>query len=216
MFHIPEGPALPNQDRESPQSTRTAARNRDGGFNLFEVTVVVLITMIVFGMALPSLTSVLRSYRSFGDAKSISNEMSLARMRAAADFTRTRVYFDLNAKTYQLQTYNKSSSQFQLEGGVENLSTNDSFGFGAIATAAGTQSTIGQPSACLNSAGTVISNTSCILFNSRGIPVDSTGAVTSNDSIYLSDGSGGYAAVAASPSGRVAAYHYTGSSWHAS
>ena len=183
---------------------------------MYEVTIVTLIMMIVLGTAIPSLTAVLRSYRSFGDAKSISNEMSLARMRAAADFTRTRVYFDLNAMTYQLQTYNKSTSQFQLEGGIENLSTNDSFGFGAITTAAGTQTTIGQPSACLNSAGSVISNTACILFNSRGIPVDTTGAVTSNDSIYLSDGSGGYFAVTASPSGRVAAYHYTGSSWHAS
>jgi len=38
-----------------------------------------------------------------------------------------------------------------------------------------------------------ISNTSCIVFNSRGIPIDSTGAPTANDAFYITDGSTVYA-----------------------
>jgi len=62
--------------------------------------------------------------------------------------------------------------------------------------------------------GSAISNTACILFNSRGIPVDSTGTPTSNDSVYLTDGSGGYFAVTAAPSGRIRIYHWAASAWN--
>jgi hypothetical protein len=41
--------------------------------------------------------------------------------------------------------------------------------------------------------GTPISNTACIVFNSRGIPVDSTGGPTGNNAFYITDGSGTYA-----------------------
>ena len=41
-------------------------------------------------------------------------------------------------------------------------------------------------------AGNDIGNTSCIVFNSRGVPVDSTGAATSLDALYLNDGKSAY------------------------
>jgi type II secretory pathway pseudopilin PulG len=42
--------------------------------------------------------------------------------------------------------------------------------------------------------GTQIANTACTVFNSRGIPVDHSGAPTSNDAIYITDTVGVYAA----------------------
>ena len=57
-----------------------------------------------------------------------------------------------------------------------------------------TQAPIGQAPPCVTRLGAAIANTSCILFNSRGIPVDSAGAPpavgapTGNDAIYLTDG----------------------------
>src|SRR5262249_43941297 len=127
--------------------------------------------------------------------------------------TQARLYFDLAANSYHLETYNKASSAFQIEGGVQNLTGNDSYSYGAVSTPAGTQTSIGEPPACLDGTGNSIANTACILFNSRGVPVDNTGASTSNDAVYLSDGSGGVFSVTVSPSGRIVVWRYIGSTW---
>jgi hypothetical protein len=52
-----------------------------------------------------------------------------------------------------------------------------------------TQGTLGQAPACKNDAGTAIGNTACIVFSSRGLPIDSVGAPTAADAIYLTNGS---------------------------
>jgi hypothetical protein len=50
-----------------------------------------------------------------------------------------------------------------------------------------TQGTVGQASQCLNNAGTAIGGTACIVFNSRGLPIDSTGAPIGTNAIYIKD-----------------------------
>jgi Tfp pilus assembly protein FimT len=185
----------------------------ESGHSLVEMVLVVALTLIISAFALPTLAGVLRSYRAVGDAKGIASQLSLARMRAASDFTRARMNFNLTASTYQLEIYNKNTSQFQVEGGSFNLSQNDSFGFGTISTPAGSQSSIGQAAACLDNTGKTISNSACIIFNSRGIPVDSSQVTTSNDVIYLSNGSGDYYAVSVATNGRVGVSLYSNSVW---
>ena len=37
-----------------------------------------------------------------------------------------------------------------------------------------------------------ITNTACIIFNSRGIPVDNTGSPTGLDAVYVTDGTSVY------------------------
>jgi len=183
------------------------------GFNVIELSLVMIITLITLTGALPALQGYLRSYRSSGDAASISGQLALARMRSAANFTHARLNFNLASNSYQLEIYDKTTNQFQLEGGAQRLAENDSYGYGHLSTPAGTQTTIGQSSSCLDGAGQSIAGTACILFNSRGIPVDGTGASTSNDAIYLTDGSGGYLSVTVSPSGRISVWRYMGSTW---
>lgn len=183
------------------------------GFNVVELALVLLTFLIVLGEGLPSMQAFLRSYQASGDAKGISSQLSLARMRSASDFTQARLRFNLTDKSYQLETFDKTSGQFQIEGGTQPLSGNDSYGYANISIPVGMQSSIGQPGACLGPGGQAISNSACILFNSRGTPVDSTGAVTSNNSIYLTNGTGGVYSVNVSPSGRVSVWHYTGSIW---
>ena len=183
------------------------------GFNIVELAIVLMIVMITLTEGLPSLQGFLRSYRASGDARSISSQMALTRMRSAANFTQARLYFNLDTKSFHIETYNKAAGQFQTEGGVQNLAGIDSFGYGAVTTPAGTQTTIGQAPACVDSSGNSIANTSCILFNSRSVPIDSTGAPTSNDAIYLADGAGGYFSVTVSPSGHISVWRHSGSSW---
>jgi hypothetical protein len=50
------------------------------------------------------------------------------------------------------------------------------------------QSTIGQAPTCKDDAGADIGNTACVIFNSRGVPVDSLGAPTGVDALYVTDG----------------------------
>src|SRR5262249_30880830 len=146
---------------------------------------------ILMGVALPTLAGLLRSYRSNGDAKAVSNQLSLARMRAAANSTQGRLRFNLTASTFQLETYDSTTGQFNVEGAVQRLSSGNGYGFGNLSTPAGAQTSIAQAEQCFDGAGNPISQTACILFNSRGASVDHTGATTANGAIYLNYGANG-------------------------
>ena len=68
-----------------------------------------------------------------------------------------------------------------------------SFGFGGIPTAPpNTQTVISEPPACLDNGGAAIANTGCILFNSRGVPIDTLNAPTGGYAAYVTDGSAVY------------------------
>ena len=45
---------------------------------------------------------------------------------------------------------------------------------------------------CKTKTGTDIANTSCVVFNSRGIPVDGSGNITGESGLYVTDGVGTY------------------------
>jgi len=140
-------------------------------------------------------------YRVSGVARELSNAMSLAKLRAASDFTQARVYVDLGGRTFHVETWQKTGVVgWIVEGGTTSLSSNVTFGFGVIPTPpSNTQGAIGQASQCVTAAGVAIANTACVLFNSRGIPVDPSGAPpnvgspTANDVVYLTDGLAVYA-----------------------
>ena len=159
------------------------------GFSLVELMLVILVVLIVSSFAVPSFLSVMRSLRSAGDAHDVNGEITLAKMRAASKFTRARVYADLPARTFRIEVWDKSGAgSWATEGGTQSLSRDITFGFGTLGTPpTGTQATIGQAPACLDSAGAAIANTACVVFNSRGIPIDSTLTPTPNDALYVTD-----------------------------
>src|SRR5262249_31852805 len=84
-------------------------------------------------------------------------------------------------------------TQWTVEGGTTYLSTNSNFGFGVVATPPpNTQAAIGQSTACLDNAGVAIANTSCVLFNSRGTPIDNNGASIGSNALYVNNGNAVY------------------------
>ncbi len=157
---------------------------------MIELVLVIAIGLIIAGMAIPRFLTMERNLRIGGDARDIHGDIAVAKMRAAAEFTRARLYADLAANTYRTELWNKSGGgSWVIEGGTQPLSQGVSLGFGSLGTPpAGTQAAIGQAPACLDNAGAAIANTACIVFNSRGIPVDSTGAPTASGAIYITDG----------------------------
>jgi Tfp pilus assembly protein FimT len=171
---------------------------RDGkrnGYSLLEVMFTVGIVVVVTAIAVPMGANLLGDFRLSGDARGVTNAISLAKMRASATFTQARLYVDLSTSSFRVETWDKTGASWKSELGSMYLNSRDSFGFGAVGTSPpNTQTTIGQPAPCLDNTAHSIGNTACVLFNSRGIPIDSTGAPTGANAVYLTDGTFVYGA----------------------
>jgi len=170
------------------------------GFSLIEMMMVCAVMGVIAAIAIPMSGNTLRYLKLNGDARDMSNAAALAKMRAAAKFTQSRLYLDLSASTFYIQTYDKTTSSWVNEAGASYLSSGVSYGYGPVSAAPpNTQTTIGQPPQCMNTATppAAIANSACIIFNSRGLPVDTTGSPTGDGAVYLTDNSAVYGVTAA-------------------
>ena len=79
--------------------------NRTKGFSFIEVLMVVIVTGTLIAFAIPGLTTLLQSARSNGEPRDVDDVVALAKMRAAADFTRARVYCDLSSETFEVDCW---------------------------------------------------------------------------------------------------------------
>ena len=153
---------------------------------------VVALIGIIAAIAVPVTGSAVSGQKFKNDAQAVTNLVGLAKMRASASFTRARVRANLTDRSFVLETWNKTTSAWVVEGATTTLSRGVTFGFGAIATAPpNTQAAIGFSPACKNgvtAASADIGNSSCIVFNSRGLPVDGAGAPFGGHGVYLTDG----------------------------
>jgi prepilin-type N-terminal cleavage/methylation domain-containing protein len=163
------------------------------GWTLLELIVVVAILGVVSALAITPTVGAMRALRVGTDRRALVTTVALARMRAAAGFTRARVYAELDGRRFRLQVWRKTGGgAWVTEGGDVFLSTSVNFGFGAMAEApANTQAALGQAPACrvgLNAAGAAIANTACIVFNSRSIPIDAAGAPSGEGAFWVNNG----------------------------
>jgi prepilin-type N-terminal cleavage/methylation domain-containing protein len=180
---------------------------REAGFSLIELMMVVAIMGVLAAIAIPMSGNALHYLKLSGDARDLSSATAVTKMRAAAKFTQARLYIDISGKTYYVQTFDKTVIHPSCPSGcwvnetvtVTTLSSTVSYGYGPVAAAPlNTQTTIGQAPLCMTTptdsvpTPVAIANTACIIFNSRGLPVDSTGSPYGNDAIYVTDGSAVY------------------------
>ena len=169
--------------------------SHERGFSLVEMLVVLALFGVIAAIAIPMARPAVGGYRLAGSARNIAYEVSLAKMRAAAGFTRARLFVSLADGTYRIEAWDKSASDWTTDGGVEQLPPGVSFSFGsATSPPPNTQGTIGQAALCRDAAGAEIANTACVVFNSRGIPIDHTGAPTGTGAVYITDGTAVYGA----------------------
>ena len=74
------------------------------GFSLIEMLMVVAIMGVLAVIAVPMSSNSIRYLKLSGDARDIANAASVAKMRAAAKFTQSRLFVDISGKTYYIQT----------------------------------------------------------------------------------------------------------------
>jgi Tfp pilus assembly protein FimT len=161
----------------------------DRGFSIVELLIVLFIVIVLAAMGAPKLVTLLANLRTYGDARDLNGDIVLAKMRAASDFARARVYADLSANSFHIEFRQSADTAWTSEGGTQYLSNGVTFGYGSLTTPPNGVATLTQAPLCLNDLMTgTIANTACIMFNSRGVPIDSTGAPTPNDALYVTDG----------------------------
>jgi len=178
------------------------------GFTILEMLFVVLILGVLFAVSVPMTGNALQDMRVTGSAQSISNAVSVTKMRAAANFTKSRLMADLSGGTFTLQTWDKTATSWVSDSGTTNLATDVAFGFGSLdAPPPNTQGvTIFQAPACLDDDGTAIGNSACIIFNSRGVPIDDTGTPIATDALYVKNATAVYG-VTVSATGLIRLWH---------
>ena len=166
----------------------------DGGFSIVELLFAVAIAGIIALTALPSVLRTGEDLRLKNDGRAIAQAVGVTKMRAASKFTKARLFIDRAAEQFYTQYWDKTTNAWVTEGAMTNLSTGVNFGWGTnIANPPpNTQAALAQSAACTVAlGGATIANTSCIVFNSRGIPIDpATNSPLGGNAIYLTDGVG--------------------------
>jgi Tfp pilus assembly protein FimT len=193
-------------------------RQSSAGFHLLELVVVVSILLVAAAIAIPGLAATLRSYRAASDARTMSSQIALARMRAANSFTRSRVRISGNAYIIETQsnppapcdtatwvndaTNAPTGTITPTTQGLGHLSAQVQFGAGSVTTAA--PPLTGTPAQPVNNV---------IMFNSQGIPVDCNGATVPGYAAYLVNSTNEVYAVSVFPTGKVSSWKFTSGRW---
>jgi hypothetical protein len=176
----------------------------------------ILVIGIVAAMVLPATGSSLAAYRFRGDGQAIANLLALAKMRAAAQSTHARLFVNRADNTYSMQVWTRPAGPWVTDGGGVQLSRGVTFAAGVITTPPPTQATMALAPACKGDDMMDVANTTCIVFNSRGVPINSASVPTGGNALYLTDGTGVYAVtVTATPLIRLwwTANRSSGASW---
>ena len=165
------------------------------GFSALEMLFVLGITGVIAAIAVPLSGNALGYYRLSGDARSVSNALSVTKMRAAATFGRARIYIDLSSKSITWRRRRTRRQDWVADSGFNYLNSQNSFGYGVGGKRTAEHTDDHRP-------GVPVPR--CVLeshqqhrvhiFNSRGIPIDSNGSPIGSNALYLTDGTAVYGA----------------------
>jgi prepilin-type N-terminal cleavage/methylation domain-containing protein len=165
----------------------------NGGYSLVEIMVAMAVLGILGAFAVPMVDSATRGIKLRDQANAIADLIGLAKLRATSEFSRARLYVDLGAESYVIQVWDADVGEWVNEQAAVDLPFGVSFGWGDVDTAPKNTQKDDIPKfapACLDKAGDEIDKTACIMFNSRGIPINNLNSPTGGNAFYLTDGTG--------------------------
>ncbi|MBI1940756.1 MAG: hypothetical protein HYS33_04520 [Acidobacteria bacterium] len=186
---------------------------------MLEMLVVVLVMGIIIAMAMPQALTAVKAYRLHSDASAVAAQMNVTRFRATSQNApyRLNLITSTTPQSYTLErmcgntpssvdsnctsAYNNFSVR-QIEGGSLYLSTGDTF------STSNPGGTVFPGSITGGSAATVF------YFNTRGMPVTSTGSPVSNGGsvIYVTNNINLTDSIVVSVGGRISVYQWNPSS----
>jgi Tfp pilus assembly protein FimT len=169
------------------------------GFTLVEALSVLIILIVVAAVSLPLLARSSSFTRIRSDVFELAGRLTQAKFRASTELTAYRVRFDTVKNVYVLErreggVFVADEPEIGLRGGITFAGPEDLSSFAA--SPAGDE----QLSPATQSPA--------IGFNSRGIPIDSTGRPLGDNAIYLRNDRKDYFAVTVSLAGLVEVWHY--------
>jgi prepilin-type N-terminal cleavage/methylation domain-containing protein len=192
---------------------------RNSGFSMLELLVVVLVMGIIVAMAIPQAINAVKAYRLHSDAGAVAAQLNVTRFRATSQNAPYRLNIDVSTTphSYTMERLCGSTptsvdsnctspyAEFsipQLEGGSQYLSIGDYF-------------TTSNPGGSTNP-GTLTSGAGATVFyfNTRGMPVTSAGAPLPNGGsvIYVTNRANLIDGVVLTVGGRITVYQWNPSS----
>ena len=81
----------------------TLSRRASAGFSAAELLIVLAISGCIAAMGIPATVGMVNEFSLSGDAHGVSNTLAQARLSAAANFTRSRLYVDRAARSYRIE-----------------------------------------------------------------------------------------------------------------
>ncbi len=184
--------------------------NQDSGFSAIELLIVVAIVGSMAAIGLPLSSGMIDDIKTRGDAQGLSSAIAQAKLTSAAKFTQARLFVNLSANTYRIQTWRRTGTP----GWVDTtealfLSDRSQFGWGsATVPPPNTQVVLAQAPACRDDLGADIPFTGCVIFNSRGVSIQPSGPPATTQAIYLTGPSGTYGIILGA-AGQLQVWHAT-------
>jgi Tfp pilus assembly protein FimT len=170
---------------------------RQRGYSLVDLLAALALVSVASVIAVPMTDRALSGQRFKSDAQALNNLVGLAKMRASGGFTRARVRANLDTNSFLVERWDKDAGAWLVEGGTERFFRGVRFGAGDVTEPPpNTQAELALSPACrvgIAPDSATIGNTACIVFNSRGLPIDGAGQLFGGHALYMTDGNAVYA-----------------------